>query len=68
MRIRQSTLRDRDVQEHAAALLQQHLRLRDFSCNTTAQVVIHVLFFAAAALTSMYAACQRLRRGLLGLV
>lgn len=63
MRTRQSTLRDRDVQEHAATLLQQHLRLQDFSRKTTAQVVIHVLFFAAATLTSLYAACQRLRQG-----
>jgi putative transposase len=63
MRTRQSTLRDQDVQEHAATLLQHYLRLKDFSRQTTAQVVVHVLFFAAAALTSIYAACQRLRKG-----
>jgi len=42
-------------------LLQHQLRLKDFSRNTTVQVVLHVLFFAAATLTSVYAACQRLR-------
>lgn len=63
MRHRQSTLRDRDVQEHAAALLQRHLRLKDFSRKTTVRLVLHVLFFAAAALTSIFAACQRLRDG-----
>ncbi len=61
MRTRQSTLRDRDVQEHAAALLQRHLRLTDFSRQTRARVVLQVLFCAAATLTSIYAACQRLR-------
>jgi len=63
MRKRQSTLRDRDVQEHAATLLQHHLRLKDFSKKTTVRVVLHVLFFAAASLTSMFAACQRFRDG-----
>ena len=61
MRTRQSTLRDRDVQAHAALLLQRHLRLQDFSKKTTVWVVLHVLFFAAAALTSVFAACQRLQ-------
>jgi hypothetical protein len=63
MRKRQSTLRDRDVQAHAAALLQRHLRLRNFSRKTTVQVVLHILFVAAATLSSIYAACQRLRDG-----
>lgn len=63
VRKRHFTLRDKDVQEHAATLLQKHLRLKDFSRRTTVTVVFHVLFFAAAALTSIYAACQRLRNG-----
>lgn len=61
MRKPHCTLRDRDVQEHAGTLLQKHLRLNDYSRRTTVQVVFHVLFFAAATLTSIYAACQRLR-------
>lgn len=63
MRKRQSTLRDRDVQAHAAALLQRELRLKDFSRKTTVRLVVHVLFFAAATLSSVFAACQRLRNG-----
>jgi putative transposase len=56
-----STLRDKDVQDHAATLLQKHLRLKDYTQRTTVAVVFHVLFFAAATLTSICAACQRLR-------
>jgi putative transposase len=61
MRKRYSTLRDKDVQEHATTLLQKHLRLTDYSRRTPVWVVIHVLFFAAATLTSIHAACQQLR-------
>lgn len=60
MRKRQFTLRDKDVQEHAAGLLQQQLRLYDYK-RTKVAVLLHVLFFAAACLTSIHAACQRLR-------
>jgi hypothetical protein len=60
VRKRQSTLRDKDVQEHAATLLQEHLGLKDYK-KTKVVVLFHVLFFAAAALTSIHAACQRLR-------
>ena len=61
MRKHHSTLRDKDVQEHATTLLQKYLRLNDYSRRTTVSVVFHVLFFAAATLTSICAACQRLR-------
>jgi hypothetical protein len=60
MRTRQFTLRDKDVQEHAAGLLQQQLRLYNYK-RTPVAVLLHVLFFAAASLTSIHAACQRLR-------
>ncbi|MCL6547076.1 MAG: transposase [Bryobacteraceae bacterium] len=60
MRKRHYTLRDKDVQEQAANLLQKHLRLKDHSPRTTVRVMFHVLFFAAAMKTSIYAACQRL--------
>jgi hypothetical protein len=61
VRKRHHTLRDKDVQEHATTLLQKHLRLSDHSPRTTVGVVFHVLFFAAATLSSIYAACQQLR-------
>lgn len=63
MRTCQFTLRSKDVQEHAATLLQQNLRLKNFSPKTTSWILFHVLFFAAARLTSIYAACQRLKDG-----
>lgn len=61
MRQPHCTLRDQDVQEHATTLLQKHLRLSNYSRRTTVSVLCHVLFFAAATLTSIHAACQRLR-------
>ncbi len=61
VRKRHSTLRDKDVQEHATTLLQKHLRLTNYSRQTGVWLVYHVLFFAAATLTSIHAACQRLR-------
>jgi predicted small integral membrane protein len=61
VRKRHHTLRDKDVQEHAATLLLKHLRLSDYSRRTTVSVIFHVLFFAAATLSSICAACQRLR-------
>ena len=61
MRQRQFTLRDKDVQEHAAGVLQQQLRLKDHSPTIRVTMLFHVLFFAAARLTSIHAACQRLR-------
>ena len=60
MRQRHSTLRAPDVQEHATALLLKHLRLPDYK-RTSGWVIFQVLFFAAATLTSIHAACQRLR-------
>jgi hypothetical protein len=60
MRKGQYTLTGKDVHAHAAALLQNHLRLRDHSRTCTVSVVLHVVFAAAARLTSLFAACQRL--------
>ncbi len=54
------TLTSKVVQEHAAALFQQFLGLTDYSRKCTVGVILHVLFAAAARLTSIFAACQRL--------
>jgi hypothetical protein len=62
MRKAHYTVRNREVQEHAAGLLQKHLSLSDFSVKCTAQVVLHVLFTAAARLTSVVATCLYLRK------
>jgi Transposase DDE domain len=54
------TLTSQDIQEHAASLIHRHLRLADFSAKCTAAVLVHVLFAAAARLTSVFAATLRL--------
>jgi hypothetical protein len=61
MRHAHYTLTGKDVQEHAAGLIQHHLRLVDFSAQCTAAVLLHVLFAAAARLTSVFAATLRLK-------
>src|SRR5580692_5296156 len=62
MRKEQYTLTGKDVQEHAAGLLQGHLKLQDHSRKCTAAVLLHVLFAAAARLTSIFAASRRLEK------
>ena len=57
------TVTAHDVQEHAAHLIQKHLQLADYSKRCTANVLLAVVFVAAARLTSVFAACQRLRHG-----
>jgi hypothetical protein len=61
MRTRQYTLTSKEVQQYASGLLQHYLRLKDYSKKCTAVVLLHVLFAAAARLTSILGACQRLR-------
>lgn len=60
MRTRQYTLTSKDVQEYAFGLLQHYLRLQDYSKKCTVAVLFHVLFAAAARLTSIFAVCKRL--------
>jgi len=61
MRTRQYTLTSKEVQQYALDLLQHYLCLKDYSKKCTTTVLWHVLFAAAARLTSIFAACQRLR-------
>ena len=60
MRTCQYTLTPQDVQAHAARLCQQHLRLRDHGPKCTAGTLLTVLFYAAARITSLAAACKAL--------
>jgi putative transposase len=62
MRRPQYTLTATAVQDHAAALVQHHLRLRDHGPKCTTRTLLLVLFYAAARLTSLAAACAALRR------
>lgn len=61
MRTRYFTLSSKDVQDHAAGILQHHLKLDDFSFKCTHEILWHVLLAAAGWVTSIHAVCQRLR-------
>src|SRR4051794_21109354 len=56
----QYTVTARDVQDHAARLCRQHLRLRDHGPKCTAGMLLTVLFYAAARISSLAAACKSL--------
>jgi Transposase DDE domain len=60
MHTRQSILTARDVQAHAAGLCQRYLRLHDHGRKCTALTLLTVLFYAAARVTSLAAACKAL--------
>jgi len=60
MRKDQYTLTPQHVQAHAAQLCQQHLRLRDHGPKCTAATLLTVLFYAAARVTALTAACKAL--------
>ena len=61
MRHHQYTITPKDVQLHAANLCQQHLKLRDHGPKCRAGVLMTLLFYAAARITSIAAACSALR-------
>ena len=60
MRKRPYTITPKDVQLHAADLLQRHLKLKDHGPKCRASVLLTVLFYAAARMTSIAAACTGL--------
>src|SRR5437764_9390374 len=62
MRYHHYTVRSKDVQEHAAGLIENHLPLTDYSTTCTVAVMLHVLFTAAARLISVSAACADLQQ------
>jgi DDE family transposase len=62
MRRPQYTITARALHDYAARLLQRHLQLRDHGPKCTAQTLLLVLFYAAARLISLAAACASLRR------
>jgi Transposase DDE domain len=55
------TVSGKDVQEHAESLIHKHLGLSDYSKKCTSSLLVQVLFAAAARLTSVFAACLRLK-------
>src|SRR5512142_1236797 len=61
MRPVQYTLTPTHVYQHAAAFLRTHLKLRDHGPKCRAGLLLTLLFYAAARITSRSDACKRLR-------
>src|SRR5262249_32523886 len=61
MRQSHYTLTPAAVRAHAQLLCQRHLRLRDHGPKCTAGVLWALLFYAAARICSLAAACRSLR-------
>jgi putative transposase len=62
MQRRHYTITPSHIQAHAVQLLTKHLQLRDHGPKTTVATVLSVLFYAAARLISLAAACASLVR------
>jgi len=60
MRRKQYTITARAIHDHAARLCQRHLRLQDHGPKCKALTLLALLFYAAARLTSLAAACASL--------
>jgi hypothetical protein len=60
MRPVQYTLTSKDVEECASAILQDAIGLEDHGRKCQASVLWHILLYAAARITSLFDACQRL--------
>ena len=61
MRLPPCTLGPQDIYRYAATVLQQQLQWRDYGPKCTVTAVLQRLFYAAAQLCSLFAACSRLR-------
>jgi hypothetical protein len=61
MRSPPCTLGPQDIYRYAATVLQHHLQWRDYGPKCTVTAVLQILFYAAAQLCSLFAACSRLR-------
>ena len=60
MRHRQSTITPQDVGRHAAHLCQESLLLEGHGPKCRAGILLQILFYAAARITSITAACRDL--------
>ena len=61
MRLPPCTLGPQDIYRYAATVLQHQLQWRDYGPKCTVTAVLQILFYAAAQLCSLFAACSRLR-------
>ena len=61
MRPRQFTLNPRDVEECASSILQDNIKLKDGGRKCRASVLLHIVVYAAARISSICDACARLK-------
>jgi len=54
------TITSREVHDHTASTIQNHIQLTDHGRKCTASLLITILLYAASRITSIYDACQRL--------
>jgi len=54
------SISSREVHDRAASTIQEHVRLTDHGRKCTASTIISILLYAAARITSVFDACQRL--------
>ena len=55
------TITSKDIYRYAAGVLQPHLQWHDRGPKCTVTTLLQVMFYAAAQLCSLFAACCRLR-------
>lgn len=61
MRSTHYTITPKDIYRYAASVLQPHLQWSDHGPKCTVTTLLQVMFYAAAQLCSIFAACSRLR-------
>jgi hypothetical protein len=61
MRKAHFTVSGKEVQEHAASLIQKHLGLASYSKKCTSHILLQVVFAATARLASIFATCLHLK-------
>jgi putative transposase len=63
MRPRKCTLRPRDIEECGVRILQENVKLKDAGRKCSANVLLAIVLYAAARVTSICDACRRLKNG-----
>jgi DDE family transposase len=59
---KKASISSAEVHDYATALVQRYLKVKDFGKRCSSSVIITILFYAAARLTSISDACARLNR------
>src|SRR5215213_11974249 len=57
-----ASISSKEVHDYAASLVQRYVKVKDFGKRCSSSVIITILFYAAARLTSISDACARLSK------